>query len=167
MLIDQDIKIPSVGTQTPDIPLNDCGSHYRVGCLARWSFLDLHIPTAFVIGDVTGRNVGPLLSCTFERGVWDAFGMYDEASRRPSILFNRVGGMLACGPAGPPVSVFEAVLALETEGLWASPTGVILCTSHRRGVMDTNFVDTSHRGGVGVLDTNWGVEVGATQHGLF
>ena len=33
---------------------------------------------------------------------------------------------LACGPAGPPVSVCEAMLAFETEGLWASPTGVVL-----------------------------------------
>ena len=54
-----------------------------------------------------------------------AFGMllriYDGASRGPSILFNWVGDTLARGP----VSVFETVLALETEGLWASPTGVV------------------------------------------
>ena len=122
----QNIKIPSVTSQTPDIPLNDCGSHYSFGCLVMWPFLDFRIPAAFVIGDVTGSNVGPLLSCTFGHGVWDAFGMYDGASRGPSILFNWVGDTLAHGPAGPPVSVFEAVLALDTEGLWASPTGVVL-----------------------------------------
>ena len=134
MSIYQDIKILSVTSQTPDIPLYDCGSHYSFGCLVMWPFLDFRIPAAFVIHDVTGTNVGPLFSCTFGRGVWDAFGMNDGASRGPSILFNWVGDTLARGPAGPPVSVFEAVLALETEGLWTMFRGYFpqrWCYGHR------------------------------------
>ena len=53
-------------------------------------------------------------------------GMYEGASRGPSILLVWAGDMLARGPAVPADSVCEAMWAFETGGLWASPTGVVL-----------------------------------------
>ena len=57
MLTYQDIKIPSVTSQTSGIPLQKCGSHYDLGCLATWPFLCLRSGAAFVIGDMTGTKV--------------------------------------------------------------------------------------------------------------
>ena len=38
MLAYQDIKIPSVTTQTSGIPLQNCRSHYDLSCLATWPY---------------------------------------------------------------------------------------------------------------------------------
>ena len=123
----QDIKIPSVISQTSGIPLQNCGSHYDLGCLSTWPFLWLWSGAAFVIGDMTGTKVGPfLLNSNFWRGVGDCLGMYEGASLGPSILPIWAGDMLARGPAVPASSVCEAMWAFETGGLGASPTGVVL-----------------------------------------
>ena len=127
MLAYQDIKISSVTSQTSGIPLQNCGSHYDFVCLATWPFLCLRSGAAFVNGDITGTKVGPfLLNSNFRPGVGDWLGMYEGASRGPSILLVWAGDMLARGPAVPADSVCEAMWAFETGGLWASPTGVVL-----------------------------------------
>ena len=120
-------QIPSVTSQASGIPLQNCGSHYDFVCLATWPFLWLRSGAAFVNGDITGTKDGPfLLNSNFRRGVGDWLGMYEGASRGPSILLVWAGDMLACGPAVPADSVCEAMWAFETGGLWASPTGVVL-----------------------------------------
>ena len=127
MLNYQDIKIPSVTSQTSGVPLQNCGSHYDLGCLATWPFMCLRSGAVFVIGDMTGTKVGPfLLNSNFRRGVGDWLGMYEGTSLGPSNLPIWAGDMLAHGPAVPASSVCEAMWAFETGGLWASPTGVVL-----------------------------------------
>ena len=129
MLPYQDIKIPSVTSQTSGIPLQNCGSHYDFVCLAAWPFLWLRSGAAFVNGDITGTKVGPfLLNSNFRWGVGDWLGMYEGTSRGPSILLVRAGDMLARGPAVPADSVCEAMWTFETGGLWASP--IEWCCGH-------------------------------------
>ena len=125
MLAYQDIKIPSVTSQTSGIPLQNCGSHFDFVCSATWPFLWLRSGAAFVNGDITGTKVGPfLLNSNFRRGVGDWLGMYEGASWRPSILLVWAGDMLARGPAVPADSVRPC--GPSRRGLWASPTGVVL-----------------------------------------
>ena len=72
--MDQDIKVPSVTSQTSNIPLQ-YGSHYDF-CLVE-IFLLLRSPAGFVIGDVTGALLVPFLfsSTFFGFGSW--FGTYE------------------------------------------------------------------------------------------
>ena len=52
MFLYQDIKIPWY-IHTPDIPLQNCISHYCLACLTRWPFLCFWITGGFVPGNVT------------------------------------------------------------------------------------------------------------------
>ena len=123
----ENIKIPSVISQTSGIPLQNCGNHYGLGHLAIWPFLCSWSGAAFVNGDVNGVKVDPFLFIsTFWRRVGDCLGMYEGASQGPSIPPVWVGDLLARGPAVPEDSVCEAMWAFETGGLWASPTAVVL-----------------------------------------
>ena len=127
MLTYQDIKIPSVTLQTSGMPLQNCGSHYDLGCLATWRFLFFRSGAAFVNDDVTETKVGSfLLNSNFQCGVGDCLGMYEGASRGPSILPVWTEDKLAHGPALPANSVCGAMWAFETGDLRASLTGVVL-----------------------------------------
>ena len=68
MLINQDIKVPSVTSQTPNVPLQ-YSSHYDLFGLVE-IFLFFRSPAGFVIGDVTGALFAPFLfSSTFFFGM--------------------------------------------------------------------------------------------------
>ena len=138
MLAYQDIKIPSVTSQTSGIPLQNCGSHYDFVCLAAWPFLWLRSGAAFVNGDITGTKVGPfLLNSNFRWGVGDWLGMYEGESRGPSILLVWAGDMLARGPAVPADCLWGHVGLRDRGFVGLSHRGVV-GTSHRCGVLDTD-----------------------------
>ena len=102
----QDITIPSVTSQTPGVPLQNCGSHYDLGCLATWPFLWLRSGAAFVIGDMTGTTVWPLphqfqLPARSWTLIWNVWG----ASLGSSIVPIWAGDMVARRPAVQALSV--------------------------------------------------------------
>ena len=121
MLMNQDIKVPSVTSQTPNVPLQ-YSSHYDLFGLVE-IFLFFRSPAGFVIGDVTRALFAPFLfSSTFFFGVGSWFGTYEGAFVGLLVPSIWDGDTLAYGPDALPSPVCEATLALETGHLWASPT---------------------------------------------
>ena len=158
MLMNQDIKVPSVTSQTPNVPLQ-YRSHYDLFGLVE-IFLFFRSPAGFVIGDVTGALFAPFLfSSTFFLGVGSWFGTYEGPFVGLLVLSIWDGDTLAYGPDALQSPVCEATLALETASVGISHRVQVVSIAHRC------VVGTSHRGGV--LDTIYrGVRVG-TSHQRF
>ena len=117
--MDHDIKVPSYTSQISNIPLQ-FGSHDDF-CLVE-IFLFFRSPAGFVIGDVIGALFAPFLfSSTFAFGFGNWFGTYEGASVGLLVPTIWDGDSLEYGPDAPTFSVCEAILALETGRLWASP----------------------------------------------
>ena len=126
--MDQDIKVPSATSQTSNILLQ-YGSHYALFCLVE-ILLFFRSPAGFVIGDVTGALLTPFLfSSTFFFGFGSWFGTYEGPFVGLLVPSIWDGDTLAYGPDAPPFSVCEAILALETGHMWASPTELRLWES--------------------------------------
>ena len=142
MLMNQDIKVPSIASQTPNVPLQ-YSSHYDLFGLVD-IFLFFRSPAGFVIGDVTGALFAPLLfSSTFFFGVGSWWALPTEVVfwtpstnvswwAHPTKGFSEVWG-----PGGPSTS----------EGVWDCPTDVsrkwILFSSPWIWVMRAAFITLS------------------------
>ena len=154
----QDIKIPSVTSQTSGIPLQNSGSHYDLGCLATWPFLWLWSVVVLILSLVIwmGQRLAP---------------SYSIPTSGAELETDWGGGGGVWG--GVPRALNPAHLGWRHAITWAT-CACKLCLWGHVGLRDRGFVGLSHRGGVvgtshgcGVLDTiKRGVRVGTTQHGL-